>query len=599
MKKRIIALICAAVMLFAASGCKPKGDDVDVEATGSPKPEYQVISEGGQEVQGINAKSLTITPKPDGAKATISFVLGSEASNVDEASAESVPKYKTYMTDHPKRFVVEFESLDYWVFDRTFEIDEESPLFYDVFKVLNTRDERFYIVFQLRKDVTATVEAVKDTMTIDFTLSADQPEGTAFYAISDATQPYNEGKISKPQSLFPTLSNDLNNVLLISKPFADEADAKKYVQQLIADNAELDEKNTFVGAVDGNELPGYGSSEDFEIVNSQTILRRNGEDETLPVMMPDGLYMCSTADGSKHLFTKQQRDDGDDEPTQQLWTMDSAGKLKLLTEIEFADIAKAAFSPQGNKLALLERTADSSYLYIYDMETNTLDNLGEEGLGNTTSTFIWDTLGTAIYAISGNENQQLLKFDFTVTDEDARLSAVDEQPIGEGDLGIYNGELYFANISSEDTEMIYKIKPEGGMRTEFAEGGSFRISPDGKNMAILRSSLNSAQTDDETTDTTSLIIKNMATGEEKSIVDNSFIVTYDFSPDGKLYYTQGANADLDSYKLMCYDIAQSATAEIAEMVTSDFNTAPDPNYIYIPLINEELKIHATYKLKLN
>jgi len=244
---------------------------------------------------------------------------------------------------------------------------------------------------------------------------------------------------------------------------------------------------------------------------------------------------------------------------------------------------------------------ESSYLYIYDLQTNSLDNLGEEGMGSQTSVFLWDPLGTAIYAITGEERQQLLKYDFTIFDETARISAVEEREMTEGDLGFYNGDLYFTNIEDDPDagayrELIFRIKPEGGLRHEFATGGSFRLSPNGEYMAILRTDT----LGEEEMENTTLVIKNMLNGAESVIVTDQHVVAFAWGGSA-LFYTLSSDSSGEAqfgFDLMRYDPATLTHTLIGNLVSSDFFTTPNPKVIFIPLVreDEDLNIHATYKL---
>ncbi len=620
----IAVMALTAASLFACKGGQKNPETTSTADTGQALPVQDALASGGTEISNINAKEIAIAPTANGADVSIRFVLGSKLQNIDEAETDRVPLYRAFLLEHPARLVIEFDSIDFWDYDRSLKVAEDDDLFYGVFKQIQSggsSDERalFRIVFQLRQDVDVDVSDSGSELKIAFRTKATQSDDEGFYIMSTALQPFSAGELA-PGTLFPSLSSDLNNQLLISDPYDNEAEAQAAMETLLADNPSgLNAQNTFLIALDGNALPGYANSADFKAVYTTSIIRRNGIEETLPVIMPDGIYLTSTDDNSMALFGKTI-DNNEEGTAQELWIIDAAGKLKRLTEIEFGSISKAAFSPDGKKLALLEFTSDSSYLYIYDMETNTLDNLGEEHLGNTTSAFIWDSLGTAIFAISGNEQQQLLKYDFTMTDESMRVSAVEENEIGEGDLAFYNGEIYFTNITENDEEVVYRIKPEGGLRTPFAKGGNIRISQNGENMAILQTVAPPA-TDGEDADedfsTTTLVLKNMVSGEEKAIVENTSIQTYDWAPDNKLYYTERISDDFSdkfAYRLMCYNASVGQLSEIAELSTSGFSTTPDPSMIYIPLISEDepadaegnlpstakgLHISATYRFKLD
>lgn len=617
---RATALLLASVLsLGSLVGC---GDNNGAQSTAKDvviqsATAGSVAGEGGEDIDNINAKTLDIASDQSGASISLRFVLGSQQTG-DEAESNKVPKYRAYLLPSPSRFVLEFDNLDYWDFLPTLNIPDDDPYFYGVFNQIqlsgnnqNAAPQSFRIVFQLRQNVEVSkIEDKRDTLTVQ--LSPVETESKVTYHVMSSDEAsFIAGKLVNSVAFFPSLSNDEVNKVLVSKPYDSSEQADAALKTVLSENsALLSEQNTFVVAIDGNSLPSYADSADYHDVFALNVIRRNGSPETLPVLMPDGLYHCSMADGSLSLFSKAILDEDGSSSANELWTLDDKGKFKRLTDIEFGDIAMAAFSPDGNRLALLERTSESSYLYIYDLVTNELDNLSEEGLGRTTSTFIWDALGTAIYAISGNESQQLLKYDFTIADTTLRVTTVEEQEIGEGDLGYYNGELYFTNVTDDDREVVFRIKPEGGLRSEFTEGGSFRIAPNSPYMAVLQSAFTDA---DESGDgeeelgsnQTTLLLYNMNTGEMFPVAEEGFVITFEWSTDGKLYYTMSISSDFSdeySYRFMRYDPASQTNTEIADFISSDFAPAPDPNNIFIPLIRDDPDappIRATYLLRLD
>ncbi len=613
--KRALALLIALVMvsgllISCGKGKDGKGNDKELTTTVNALSNDPIAS-GGKAIDKANAKELSIQPEGDTVTLALRFVLGSQQQGIDEAESDGVPSYRAYWLPSPSRFVLEFDNLSYWDFMQTVSFEESDPFFYGVFNQIQLQSSQadinpsaFRIVFQLRQNVEANVSDKGDTITIALTKS-ETPTATSYHIMSTEMPAYNTGRLKQSVGFFPTLSNDLTNQVILSQPYAQESEAQSALDTLLSENADfLNAQNTFIVAIDGSSLPGYTDNADFHSVYEQFVIRRGSTSEKLPVVMPDGIYLCSTSDNLLSLFSKQIYDE--DANTQELWTLDSAGNLKRLTDIEFADIASAAFSPDGKKLGLIERTADSSYLYVYDLYTNELDSLSEAGLGNTVSTFVWDTLGTAIYSIAGIDNkQQLLKYDFTVADEDLRITSVDENEIGEGDLAFYNGELYFTNVTENDEEQVFHIRPEGGLRTPFTVGGSFRLSQDGQYMAILRSDLASADSDEELGGQTALVLRNMATQEETAIVSDAFVVTYAWSTDGLLYYTESISGDFSdefSYRFVRYDPRTNEKRALCDFVSSDFAAAPDANIIYIPMIRDEegaTPIHATYRLRLD
>ena len=622
MKKSLFALSMAVVFSLAVFGCNQKEETPEettaVDIVSSASPMNAALAAGGKAVSKddpawINAKTLSLSPHAGGVKVDIGFVLGSSRDGMDEASIDYVPAYRAYYLEHPARLVIELDDLSFWSYESALDIPEDS-LFYGIFKQPESSTNGFSIIFQLREDADVRVSDEKNVLSLDFSVRPEQDETKYYYVMADAQAEFSTSSIVSGD-LFPTLSNDMNNIVLISHPYQTENEAKANLKTLIEKNDVLTENNTFEIGLEGNDLPSYGDQSKFSLVYSQNVIRRNGQPETLPVVMPDGLYLTSTADGSLALFSKQESIPDSEETYDYLWVMDQNGRLKLLYDMDFSNIDQAAFSPDGRRVAFLDKSGDDSLLYVYDLITNEFYDLGEERMGHMTSTFIWDTLGTAIYAISGSDNsQQLRKYDFVVQDEDARLTSVEEQEIGEGDLGFLNGELYFTNITEDNEEIVFKIKPEGGLHTEFARGSSFRISPDGQYMAIIRGAASMHSEDAKSSDEEDggedesnnaiLLLLNMQTGEEMMVEESAYIVTYEWAPDGKLYYAKSISDDFSSeysFMLRYYDPSLAQSFDVAEMAPSDFATTPNPNVLYINMIgkDDETPIRATYKFTLS
>ena len=592
----VIVLLVASFLLIS---CKKKGADAN-----EGMAQYEILASGGSELENSNAKFLAVTNDQEKTTATFKFVMGSINNGIDEADAANVPAYRVYMLPSPSRLVIEFDTLDSWDYDRSFNL-ENDPNIYAVYKQYQINDDStFRIMFQLKKDVTAQVSDKADMLIVEMT-PKETSDKESFYVITDAVVEFNKGELTPQSGFFPILCKDEQNTLLLSSPFENQSEAEEFKNQVLQEySSVIDPQMTFVIALEGNELPDYTANKDLEVVFDQKIIQRGSQEETLPVVMPDGMYLCTSLDGTISLFNKQlENDEQSDISPEELWILDSDGKLKRLSEIEFAMIDSAQFSPDGKRIAILERTSEISVLHVYNMETNTLEiDLGEEGFGKTTSKFTWDELGTAIYAITGDESQQLQKYDFTVADESMRVSAVEEEELTDGDLQFYNGELYFSNEDYDYQEKIFKIKPEGGLRTEFSTGGKFSISPNGKYMAIMETAGmdGDEEAEEESGGSTSLKIKDMITGEEKYIIQNNFVVNFDWSQDGYLYYSMGDDISQDyGFKLIRYDVASDQHQEIVRMRTSDFYTTVNPKLIYITYISEdEIKINATYKLTL-
>ncbi len=598
------ALFAALLMCAAFSACRAPGPE-PVAATAVPTATpWPDTYSGGEALENINAKEIVCSAAPDGGAYTISikFVHGSRIAGVDEASSSSVPAYRAYKLGSPSRVVVEFDSLNYWDYERMLQIDQNDLMVYGAFKVTGASGGKFALYFQLKSDFVFNVSEESGAINLEIHPIAAQAETEGYHIIANALSAYREGFLADG-GLTPALCEDLTSVALISERFASEEEAISQLNALMGSPAggALEGRSDIV-RLSGEALPAYNTSLDFTEVTALAPVRVSGAQTQLPVLMPDGLYLCSTVDGRRHLLSRPLSEEPGEESLvdiQELWIVDESARAKRLTDFEFAAIEQAAFSPDGRRLAILERTEDASFLYIYDMDTNELSfNLGEEGFGSMTSNFVWDSMGTAIYAVSGTEQLQLLKYDFTIPDETKRVSRVDETPMGDGDLGFFDGDLYFSDVSAEGDSIIYKIKPEGGIRTEYARGSGFRISPDNKYMVILDATAAGGE-ETETTETATLTLKTIATGEEQIIVQNKFVVDFSWGHGGSLYYSIGENIgeSEDEYPYTLIRLTPGVVdIELADMLAPDFFPAPNADTLFLPVqtsVNGK-SIRATY-----
>lgn len=615
-KKSFFAIFLALIVIFVTA-CKAQTPAVADPNLPDAEGYYTLGQKaaGGTPMENSNAKSLSITEGNGLSVITMSFVLGSKLSNVDEATAQGIPSYRVFGYEKPDRLVLELENLAFWDYDRKVDIQPDDALLFGIFKQTLTESSRFHIYFQLKQPVDFKIEEKGDRLSITLRPKLDEEteETEKYYVTANAAQPLDEASIGTI-GLAPTLCEDLNLTLLISAPFDTREDAeaqKAHILEMTESNGVLSEKQLDVISLLPSQLPKYNVDLDFQHVYDQNIVRVDGVQRKLPVVMPDGLYLCTAPDGRRMLFSKlltTQKDvqSEDDEPymdAEQLWIVEPNGRKKQLMDFEFSSVQEAAFSPNGKLLAILERSADASYLHIFDMETNRLlYNLSEEGFGDSTDLFVWDTMGTAIYAVGGTEKVRLLKYDFTIPDETKRVSMVEDQDIEAGNLSFLGGELYFTD-SIEGVSKVYKIKPEGGVRVPVTGGNSFSISPDGKFMLVQDVTAIGGE-GEETTNNTSLKVMNMATKEEIPVIKDVSVVSMGWGYQNKIYFSMGDLEKLGEetypFKLMQFDLESKETREVAEMMTAYIYPSGFQDEILLPYMDssDTESIRATYLLSM-
>ena len=613
-RKTRTALLLSLALLLCGCGAKKANTPVSDGFAGAGEFQMGV----GGEISDLNAKALRATTTPGNAETgehaetvlTFSFVSGSIVSGSEAETAGGTPGYSVYTYDNPARLVIEMDNLAYWDYRR--DMDISSPLIRELFQYTLFGGNRVYLCFQLTAPVRFLVETEGDTLRVRLREQAVAPETLRYYVTANAYADYRAGSISAEFNAAPTLAADLHNILLISPAFETEEDANAYLASSRAQYPHIAQEQWQVVSLHDGELPAYNSQLDYIKAYQTSVVRLDGGAEVaLPVLIPDGLYLCDIPNGGGMLYSHELPADEGAAAYQQLYAMRLDGQVSAVTAFEFSSIERAQYSPDGRRLAVLERSSSATHLYVFDAYTfELLNNLSEMGFGSNTSTFIWNSLGNTIYAITGTSAVQLHQFDYSIPDETKRHSKVDSSDVDEGSLGYSNSELYFAFATLEGGSTIYHIKPEGGVRKPFLSGGMFAISNDARYMAVAREAEGSTDSKNE------FFVYEFETGA-KQVVTNEFY-PYDFlwAKDGtKLYYienrvsggqtegdttdgvddlpdadtpaadeTPDASADTSDpypYTLWVYDTASGVRERLFDLNAADMYVGPNNNTIYV------------------
>jgi hypothetical protein len=531
------ALCLMLTLMFAASGCAKNPAAKEAAAPDGWYAAGDVAYGGNTETaQDINAKALSVVTQPNGEDTEtvlqFSFVTGSRMSGGEaETSGCGVPAYSVYVLDNPARIIVELDSVTHW--DYSHAIDLVSPLLRGVFQYALADTTRTRVCFQLSEPAFFSAHADGDTLRITLLPHAEK-EQTLYYVTANAYKEYCAGTIPSACGVSPTLASNLQDILLITEPFPTRQEADAFVVTAQGLCPDLPEGLWRSVALKSGELPDYDRSLDhLNVTGTPAVRLPDGREKALPVLAPDGLYLCSLPNNAGFLFSRELAPDLMGSSYQQLYKMKWDGQESLATAFEFASIEKAEYSPDGRKLAVLERAEGSTHLYVFDADTyELLNDLSQMGFGGNTSTFLWNSMGTILYAITGVDGIELHQFDYSIPDEANRQSTVDSNSVDEGSLGYCNGELYFAHATMEEGSIIYRIKPEGGVRKPFMPGRRFAISGDAQYIAIVDSHEGSGSA-------AALKLYETETGSTRTITSDFY--TYDFiwSQDcTRLYYIE-------------------------------------------------------------
>ena len=541
---------------------------------------------GTQDVGDLNAKSLSIQTQANGEKTetvlTFSFVSGSRMSGgVEEKAGCGVPDYSVYTLDNPARLVVEFENLAHWDYRHGLEL--ASPLLRGTFQHSLFGSPRVSLFFQLSQPSLFTVAEEGDTLSIRL-LPQERAEQTSYFVTANAYADYCSGTISAEFNISPTLAADLQNVLLISPAMQTQELADAYLADALQQYPSIPAEQWQIATLTGDALPAYDSTLNYlAALKTPAVRLLSGSEITLPALAPDGLYLCDLPNGAGFLFSRELPSESGTNEYQQLYMMRPDGQTTLATAFEFSAIEKAQYSPDGRKLAVLERASGSTHLYVFDADTyELLNDLSEMGFGGNTNTFIWNSLGNIIYAITGVSGAELHQFDYSIPDEASRHSVVDRSSVDEGSLGYCDGELYFAHATMEEGSVVYHIKPEGGIRKPFTDGSRFVISDDERYMAIVRSSEDAGTA----TSKNSLILYELAVGSTHRITDEFYPYDCIWSQDcSKLYYIEsrisgGQSEDDTSDTAQADSTDDTADAEADGSAPETAETVPSDPYPY-------------------
>ncbi|HWR22974.1 MAG TPA: hypothetical protein VN366_05785 [Feifaniaceae bacterium] len=536
---RTRAALCLLLVLLLSACAKPQQAQSETVLPGYIGAGETAFGGSAEGVGDLNLKSLAVSAEAvEGVTETVltmRFVSGSRMSGgAAETEGGGVPVYSVYTLDAPARLFVSFDNLAYW--DYSHALEWNDPLVSGAFQYSLFENPRVNICFQLTGPVNIKAAEEGDTLTIRLRPKAEEDK-PQYFVTMQAFEDYCAGNVSAEIDASPTFASDLSNKLLISPPFPTEADAKVYLENAKANYPQIPGAHCAVVTLGAAGLPEFNAALNYlTAMETPAVRHLSGAELTLPALVPDGLYLCDLPNSEGILCSRELPAAAGEAPYQELYIVRPDGQTTLAMSFEFSAIEKAQYSPDGRKLAVLERASGSTHLYVFDADTyELLNDLSEMGFGGNTSTFIWNSLGTTIYAITGVSGIELHQFDYSIPDEASRHSLVDRNSVDEGSLGFYDGELYFAHATMEGGSMLYRIKPEGGIRKPFRSGGRFVISSDARYMAIVESSEGTAAASKGS----ALTLYETATGNTATITDEFYPYDAVFSKDCmRLYYIE-------------------------------------------------------------
>ncbi len=559
-RARLIALAALLVLYMLLGGCEAAQSASAVFAS-APN------SSGGQSLgPGVNLKDISVSNDEKSTVITMSFIHGSRNSTVPETKLSAVPQYSASLLPVPQRLCVRL-AVDYWDYQKNNDWFRNS-LICGCFQSAISQDNSLSLYFQLNGDVQAAFREDGDKLTITLTPKSSQ-SGEKYYVGLNAFEEYEQNLIPEELGFSPTLCLDSSNIMLISAPLSSQQEADAMAAKagrMIEAVAATKKPYTFMLA--SGKLPAYNASIDLEKVNQKQVLQVDGRGQTLPVLVENGRYLCAAQDGSivyARSYSPGANADSPSNRSERLWILGQNNKKTELSLPNFSNVEQAAFSVDGKYLAILDTAAHSKILYVYETETKKFRNLGEEGFGNVTSSFAWDTRKDVIYAMTGQTFMQLLSYDFNEK-LDSRISRVGGITGTESALATDGRYIYYADPAGSPAGEVYCVDIITGLRSSVAPGISFKLSPDGNELAVLAPSGTGRQ------EMFDLNVVNLKSGTSKAVMKGIYVEDYEFALDSNvLFFTTSTYEGIGSVyhnALLKFSVSEGA-AKLVGYSTAD------------------------------
>lgn len=641
MKRILTITLCAYFIIVMLSACGG-GGEWEEAVTAPDYSGFETTGElsGGGALYEANLSAVNVAMDGDDAVLTLSFISNSRFSGSGtEREVGNPPKFTVYGLEDPERIVIDINSLSYW--DYTRELDTgASDNILGTFNYSPEQGGEFRLYIELAHGVAYAVEesgsdviltlrplaeaaaqspdGTEPVKAIDVTEGEKAAEGSAFHIVANAYRDYCSGRISCPE-MTPVLADDRKNVMLISCGFSSKGEAETLMKEILSREASAVPADWSIVELEENALPSYSEEMEYMAAFDVYPARINGEATALDVAVADGLSLAVTPENDGVLYAKHislYEAGGGAIEYEELWLQRFNGEAQELVSFQFDTIESAKYSPDGRRLAVLERSGESAHLYIFDVDSRDLiSDLSSLGFGDTVSAYCFDSMGGCIYSIGGSGAIVVNQYDFNVPAESKRHTVVDDKGADESSLGFYGGEVYFCETTLDSGATMYRVKPEGGLRREYLKADSFEFSRDGRYLAYAD---NKTDVTMESTQPPEFRVLDLETGESRLVTGDFLVYTFTWSLDAtKLYYfenkltgsageeSEGESAANDSandpfpYTLWCYDMATGASTEEADLSSTAILASGDAGRVYLNYTDPETLgdvVRATYVL---
>ncbi|MBR2860628.1 MAG: hypothetical protein IKB86_02175 [Clostridia bacterium] len=528
---------------------------------------------GGSGAENVNVSAINIQKGELGSvDLKISFT---EGSNVNTAIPSPIPEFKAEFIPQPLRLKLTFKGVAFWDYIINGLPIDESGTVLGVFQVSpNQASDTTEIYFNLGKQVEYKIIEESNVLTVSL-LGKGTPDKTAYYVLADFYYEYQQGTMEE-KGFTPMLCDDFISVVMISKPFASEAEATREKERLLTSSME---GKTLRVVKLGNQLPQYAENTDTSALLSESVLSVDGAKTTLPLFYADARFLCWLPDSSAALFAHPEEDG------ERLYTADKIGTKRVLSDKAFSNIGKATFSANGKMLAFVEYTEEVELITVLNTETGEVKTVSFDSEELTTVMGVaLDESGSNLFYLSGNQFYSLKKRNLASGTEEI----LDESVIVESELVLNNGYLYYCDVVDE-WEVIVRRSLSTGEQEVLHKGSQFSISADGKTMATITENYDTAVKD-----------LRLVYLENKSWETVLFdVVTTEFfidSDNNSVFYIVETGDEEFYYQIMKYDIKTQETSVMAQCINGVFFQSNKANELIISVIySNDLGTHpVTY-----
>ncbi len=583
--RHFLLLMMVFIVLFALTGCggSTKAPVANVpDGTALPQssvPGYFSVDQsvnGGKDMQYINLRDIKVTKQATDTVIQMEFKEGSLLRDMVEKPTNGVPRYTTQWLPGVDRLVININGLAFWDYKVYDDELKDTPIqsIFDQTPVNDTETMLTRLYINLKSDIVYKVET-KDNYLILSIRALPEEEKTSYYVMVNAFDEYTDGIVSDAEGLYPTRCNDKVNVTLISKPFATEAEANKFMEEKKSSLlTKLPGKEFIVKPITSGDLPDYDEKGALTAYENATVTRKDDKENAAPVLITNGKLLCWRPDGMAYAFVKpffMGNSDGSGYTSyEKIYINDlSTNTPTLLTDFDYSSITKAEYSSDGRYLAFLVGNDESRLLCIYDFQNSSkqVATASEAGFGADTANFTWGSGDKAntIYAITG-EGNTLQLMSYTPTDSGPVVETLVENAFTDGSMGFYENKLYYSQSNSDDATKsgIFSYDVASKQIKRVCDGDYFELNSKAGAMAITK-------------DDREIRIYSIRSNLNKSVIKGKDVSSVVWSSDGSsLFYLlyqydyDSANGDRFILKLYQYNTKTNESKELTDVVEGQF-----------------------------